>query len=303
MSDERHPGGPTDPARGADRDPDPDGVDHLIDDLLAAASDGRGAAGGGDLTAALRRVHALADEPVPPQVRSRHLARIRGDASLGAAHGRAARGRAARGWFGVLQRRLAPIAAVAVALLVFAGGGTVALAQDADPDDALYGLKRASEQAWIALPRGSERAAEVHLAIAERRIGEAQRAPHHAEGLVAASVASIEAAAEENPEEAITTFVRLLGDGEGALPANASPAARAALARNCHRIAQHHGLEDLAVNCPDAGDFEHPGRGRGAGPADGPRGWGPGGRPEGEVGPPPGVPAHERGSPGEDEDG
>lgn len=303
MSDERGPGGRPDPAAGADHGPDE--VDRLIDEVLGAS--GRRGAGnvgdGEDLAAAVRRVRALADEPVPPGSRSRHLARIRSEVPVRAADARRGRGRVASRWFGGLQPRLGAIAAVAVAFLLLAGGGTVALAQDAAPDDALYGLKRASEQAWVALPRGSERAADVHLALAERRMDEVRRTPHHAEELVAAGVSNIEAAADEKPEEALRTFARLLGDGDAALPANASPAARAALARNCHRIARHHGLEDLAVDCPDPGDFDHPGRGRGAGSADGPRGWGPGGRPEGEVGPPPDVSADEPGSRGEGDGG
>jgi hypothetical protein len=265
-----------------------------------------------------RRVRALGDEPIPSDVRDRHLLRIRTHEPAGAPPSRTPA--PARGW----RRRLAPLTAAATALVLFGGGGTVvAAAQDAVPDDALYGVKRASEQVWVGLPRGRERAAEMQLAMAERRLDEARRAPDHAPRLIGEGVENAEAAAEELPEEAIETFGRLLGKGEGSLPEQASPRARQALHRNCVRIAGKHGLS--AERCggePDAGD--HPGRGpradvgRGQGRDGAPgregapgqlgergprmddgehpgRGWGPGGRPEGTVGPPPGTPG--RGEP------
>jgi hypothetical protein len=139
----------------------------------------------------------------------------------------------------------------------------------------------------------------VHLTLAERRLGEARHAPHHAAELVAEGVADAEEAAEELPGQAVDTLSRLLGDGEGSLPAQASPAARAALHRNCVKIAAKRGLDDSP--CGPAPDYQHPGRGRGAGGAKPepdakadpgakgrePRGWGPGGRPDDWVGPPP----------------
>jgi hypothetical protein len=249
-------------------------------------------------------MRSLRDEPVPPAVRDRHLARIRSHepAPVTAPARRARRS----------TRRLAPLTAAATALVILGGGGTVVAAQESVPDDALYGVKRASEQVWVAIPRGGERSAEVHLALAERRLGEARRVPEHAPRLIDEGVTQAEAAADDRPDEAIETLGRLLGEGEDALPAQASPRARQALHRNCTRIAAEHGLSDAPCGgAPEAG--EHPGRGPGGevgrglgregapgqlGPRDGDRpdghpgrGWGPGGRPDGAVGPPPGVPA------------
>jgi hypothetical protein len=270
-----------------------------------------------------RRIRALGDEPLPSEVRDRHLLRIRTHVPAGSVPARAPE--PARGW----RRRLAPLTAAATALVLFGGGGTVvAAAQDAVPDDALYGVKRASEQIWVGLPRDRERAAEMQLAMAERRLGEARRAPDHAQRLITEGVENAEAAAEERPEEAIEAFGRLLGEGEGKLPEQASPRAREALHRNCARIAAKHGLSDAPCGSPPAAS-DHPGRGpradveRGQGHEGAPgregapgqlgergprfedgehrgRGWGPGGRPEGRVGPPPGMPG--RGEP-EPEDG
>jgi hypothetical protein len=260
------------------------------------------------------RVRALAGERLPTEARDRHLLRIRTHepASDAARRPTPAPG---RGW----RRRLAPLTAAATALVLFGGGGTVVAAQDATPDDTLYTVKRATEQVWVGMPRGRERAAEVQLALADRRLDEARRAPHHAQRLVEEGVANAEAAADERPEEAIESFLRLLGEGEGRLPAEASPRARQALHRNCVRIATKHQLgPERCGTAPDAGD--HPGRGQGREQAPGQlgergqgrdrapgqlgergqgrdgapgqlgerqgRGWGPGGRPEGVEGPP-----------------
>jgi hypothetical protein len=202
------------------------------------------------------RLRSLADEPLPTVVRDRHLHRLRTHVLDEVAPAR--RPRRAGSW----RRRLAPLTAAATALVLFGGGGTVVAAQDALPDDALYGVKRASEQVWVGMPRGRERAADVRLAMAERRLGEARRAPHHAERLIAEGVADAEAAAEDRPEGAIEAFERLLGGGEGRLPEQASPRAREALHRNCTRIAEKHGLDGTRCGpAPDAGD--HPGRGLG----------------------------------------
>jgi hypothetical protein len=245
------------------------------------------------------RVRRLADEPLPTDVRERHLHRLR---THQPAHEPAAT-RAATGPSRRRHRRLAPLTAAATALVLFGGGGTVVAAQDAAPDDALYGVKRASEQVWTALPRDAGGRAEVRLALAERRLGEARQAPQHAQRLISEGLEDAEAAAEERPEEAIESFGRLLGQGEGRLPDQASPRARQALHRNCTRIAAKHGLSDAPCGAaPEVGDHPgrgpkgdgHPGLGRGEGRGQDSghpgRGWGPGGRPEGAVGPPPGVP-------------
>lgn len=287
---------------------DVDALDGLVDDVLA----GRVEPGEHDpeVLTSLHRVRRLDQEPLPAATRDGHLLRIR-------THGPAGDRRSVRR----PRRRLVAVGA-ATALLVFGSGGAVAAAQAAQPDELLYGLKRTSEQVWLTVPRASERAAEVHLTLAARRIDEARQAPEHAERLVAEGLENVEAAAEERPEEAIENFERLLGDGADRLPDNASPVARAALHRNCVRIAGKHGLS--AEGCGDAPDVEHPGRGHGVGKGgdrpdapgqgrgqglgqdrgqgnardgkakDGPRGWGPGGRPDGAVGPPPGTPGHDR---------
>jgi hypothetical protein len=273
---------------------------------VAARRERRGRAGRRDEAEA--RLGSLRDEQVPPEVRTRHLARIRSHEPTPVPA--PARRPAPR------TRRLVPLTAATAALLLF--GGSVVAAQEAAPDDALYGVKRASESVWLALPRDADRSAEVHLALAERRLGEARRAPEHAPRLIDEGVAEAEAAADDRPEEAVEALGRLLGEGADALPAQASPRARQALHRNCTRIAARHGLSDAPCGtAPEAGD--HPGRGprgedgpglgrEGApgqlGPGGGERsdghpgrGWGPGGRPDGAVGPPPGVPADRTGAP------
>ena len=271
-----------------------------------------------------RRLRALADDPLPASTRERHLARLRRTPAAGE---RGAR----RGW-GRVPRRAVPVMAAMLLLLVVSGGGAVAAAQDATPDDALYGVKRASEQVWVAMPRDSERAAQVQLTLAMRRHGEAMRAPRHAEQLLAAGAENAQNAAEELPEEAFETFQRLLGDGEDALPSHASPRAHEAIHRNCMRLADRHGFDQ--GSCGEARDGHpgrgmerdghpgrgmhgdghpgrgmhgdgHPGRGMdGEGHPGGPRdwadgerpGWGPGGRPDTypEDQPPPWVPERDR---------
>jgi hypothetical protein len=258
------------------RDPhkDPEATDRLVDDVLA----GRSHAGDGAARDVADRLRALAQDPVPPATRDRHLARLRPAPEVAGGPVRSP------SWRGRVRRRLAPVLATVVAMLL-AGGGTVAIAQDAAPDDALYGVKRASEGVWVAMPRGPQRAAEAQRTLAMRRHGEAARAPQHAERLLAAGAENAEAAAEELPEEAFETFKRLLGDGEDAHPAHASPRAKMALHRNCERLAERHGFE--AGQCGEAPTDDHPGRrGFDRSGEDGPRGFGPDGRPEGETGPP-----------------
>jgi hypothetical protein len=265
----------------------PEAIDRLVDDVLA----GRPGADDSALRDVADRLRALAREPLPPATRERHLERLR---PAPAVHPRPVVARPHRGR---VRRRLAPVLAAVVAMLL-AGGGTVAVAQDAVPDDALYGVKRASEGVWVAMPRGSQQAAQVQLTLAMRRHGEALRAPEHAERLLAAGAENAEEAADELPEEAFETFKRLLGDGEDAHPAHASPRAKMALHRNCERLAERHGFN--RSDCGDAPTDDHPGR-RGFDRAgkDGPRGFGPDGRPEGETGPPDWARSHDRGEKGE----
>ena len=288
--------------------PDPDEVERLLADVLAGRL--RPDEVDDPAVAALLRVRALAAEPVPTTSRDRHLVRIRTHTPAGGTVPVPASGRG--------RRRLRALVAAATALLLVTGGSAVAVAQDASPDDALYPLKRTSEQVWLGLPRGQERAADVHLALADRRLEEVTRAPAHAERLIAEGVDNVEAASEERPEEALASFERLLGAGEERLPDQASPVARAALHRNCVRLAGRHGLDE--DRCGAAPAVAHPGRGRGGaaddrpgggpppgrglGPSgdDRPRGWGPGGRPDGVEGAPPGTPGHGRAD-ADDEEG
>lgn len=294
--------------------PDPDDIDAVdaeIEGILDADPSGVGTTDP-SVGGSLHRVRSLADEPLPDDVRARHLLRIRTHEPSATKRsipvgGTVRPGRRVRR----VRRRIVALATGAMTLLVLTGGTTVAAAQGAQPDDLLYGVKRASEQAWLNVPRGSDGAAGVHLALAERRIDEVRGAPQHAERLIAEGLENVEAAAEDRPEDAIANFGRLLGEGPDKLPDEASPMARAALHRNCMQLAERHDIDSRPCGAqPDVGDHpgggrglgdgEHPGRGPGAGdgadvgpPGDGqPRGWGPGGRPDGAVGPPPGTPGH-----------
>lgn len=320
-------------------------VDAMVDRLLAEGKADTHAEAA-ELVASMQRVRTLADAPLPAASRVRHLRKIRTHevAAQGARKATRQTGRTRTGGF---RRRFVVVAAASLALLMLTAGSAVGLAQGAEPEDLLYGVKRASEQAWLAVPRGSERSAEVHLALAGRRLDEARRSPAHAERLVAEGIENAEVAAEELPGEAVENLLRLLGDGPDALPENASPAARAALHRNCVRISDRHDLGP--ERCGPAPEGDHPGRGRGLGegvhpgrgrglegddhpgmgrghqgedhPGQGlgrqdrdgvprggpfddgetPRGWGPGGRPDGAVGPPPGTPGYERWDPADDD--
>jgi hypothetical protein len=303
-----------------DSGPSADEVDALIEAVVTGATD----TDTDRLTAGLTRLRAVSTEPLPEEVRDRHLARIRGH--------RETELRSARGsgwWVGRVRRHLAPLTAGVAALAMLAGGGAVAVAQDAGPEDALYGVKIVSERAWASLPRGPDRAAEVRLALADRRMGEAGRSSRHAERLLMAGLDQVEQAAGERPELAVERFIALLGEGEDALPPQGSDRARAAIHRDCVRIATRHDLGP--ERCGPPPDVAHPGRGhgtdgahrwedgvpdRGQGPGGGepgsrregqgpsaghgqgpptePRGWGPEGRPEGHEGPPPRAPGQGR---------
>jgi hypothetical protein len=222
--------------------------EHVDDGELAALWDDP------SIAPALEHLAAPREEPLPSDVRDRHLVTIRTQAGATAP----ARRRPAR----VRSRRLAPLLVGVLALALVAAGGTVAAAQDADPDDTLYAVKRTSERVWLAVPRGGDGAARAHLSLADRRLHEARRAPHHAEELTAQGIQHAEFAEDELPEEALETFERLLGDGEGRLPDQASPRARVALHRNCVRLSERLGTEtDRCGDTPDPG--AHPGRGRG----------------------------------------
>lgn len=68
------------------------------------------------------------------------------------------------------------IAGLLLAFLVAAGGGVAYAAQDSLPGDALYGVKNALEQVQMALAASDEARAELHMALAAKRVEEVQRA-------------------------------------------------------------------------------------------------------------------------------
>jgi hypothetical protein len=262
---------------------------HLDDEIAALRADPT-------VAAALHELDAQGARPLDPEVRTRHLARLR-TADTGRPTARRRRALASG-----RRRRVAVVLVGVLSLSLIAAGGAVAAAQDAAPDDGLYTVKRSSERLWLAVPRSADGAARAELALAERRLDEARRAPAHAEALTAEGIQHAAAAEEERPEDALRAFERLLGDGEGRLPEQASPRARQALHRNCLRLSERLGQEP--ARCGDAPDGDHPGRGLGRGQqadSDHPgrglgrgqqadsdypgRGFGPGGRPEGDTEP------------------
>lgn len=72
-------------------------------------------------------------------------------------------------WVG--QPQWATAVAVVLALLLVSGG-TVAAASSSMPDQPLYAVKRASEQARLALTPSPLRKAELHARLADRRVAE-----------------------------------------------------------------------------------------------------------------------------------
>ena len=79
------------------------------------------------------------------------------------------------GAVGALQRRLAGVA-LAVLLGIGGSGAAVVAAQDAQPHDALYGLKTAIEEQQVALVGSPDARAQLRVRFAERRLAEAERA-------------------------------------------------------------------------------------------------------------------------------
>jgi len=74
-----------------------------------------------------------------------------------------------------LRRRVAGVAA-AMVLAVAGSGAAVVAAQDAQPNEPLYGLKTAVEQQQIAFAASPEARAQLRVQIATRRLAEAERA-------------------------------------------------------------------------------------------------------------------------------
>lgn len=71
-------------------------------------------------------------------------------------------------WFHALR------AAAVLLVVIVAGGGTAIVAASSLPNDAIYPLKLAIEQAEVALARSPEHRAAVHVALAARRLEEIQ---------------------------------------------------------------------------------------------------------------------------------
>lgn len=287
-----------------DRHPTSDELDRLLDGLLT----GDAADTHEELLDAARRIRLLAQEPIPTDVRNRHLTAIRAAAAERVATGTTA----SVGWLDRVRRRAAAIAAATGLVFSATGGGAVALAQDAAPDDLLYGVKRASEQVALAVSADD---ASLHLRFAERRLDEIGGSPDHAADLADEAARQLGLAQQEGADlsEAGVNAVQRLSEVVAQLE---NENARIAVSRACARIAEKHGRDGSAcgydgVSRPgrsgDApgqnGDSDDPGRsgdapgrsgdapgrsGDASGTADADEGEEP--RPD-DPGPPDGVPA------------
>jgi hypothetical protein len=85
---------------------------------------------------------------------------------------RAKRGKAEKRAMGPIWRRRWAVAMSTVLVVLLAGIGTVAASADALPDEPLYAVKLATEQARIALAFSDTDKAELHIQFAERRATE-----------------------------------------------------------------------------------------------------------------------------------
>lgn len=284
----------------------PDELDRLIDGLLQGADDTSDAEASRHryaLLSAARRIRALADEPVPAEIRNRHLATIRRAAAERSAPTPAAAD--GSNWLLGLRRRAAAVAAATGLVFTATGGGAVALAQDATPDDALYGVKRLSENVALAVTSDD---AQLHLQFAERRLEELEAAPDHAAELAPQAAEHLNhaqahgASADDAGAAAVARLSTVLDQLSQNTEVNEN--ALSAVSRACQRIAERHGHD--GPDAPDCGDAEDPPGRSGENPGnsgeapgrsgEAPRG-GPdttdadeGARPDG-AGPPEGVPA------------
>lgn len=193
-----------------------------------------------DAALAALALHAEANRPVPPEVAQRHLFAMH--EALDHVIITPRHPRRGLSW----RRRLAGATAAVTAFATF-GGGAVALAQEAQPGDALYGLKRASETARLVLELDAEGDAALHVQFAQERLEELENHPHEAEDLLAnalehvgkaekAGDPAIQAQAQAAGEQAVAALTELL---DGGLPESASDQARAALERARDRIQSH----------------------------------------------------------------
>lgn len=239
----------------------PDELDRLIDGLLDGADTPQDVAQGDALMDAARQIRDLA-ESIPADVRNRHLAAIR------AAAADPAPAMSAAGWLPTLRRRAAAIAAATTLAFGTAGGGAVALAQDANPGDPLYGVKRVSENVALAVTSDDAR---LHLQFADRRLDELEAVPGHAPELASAAAQQLHLAQKHGADlgeagaQAVARLSELVGSGQ-----LGSENAEIAVSRACDRIATRHG------HTPDDCDYDpdhSPGK---SGEAPGRSGDGPG---------------------------
>lgn len=212
----------------------PEELDRLIDGLLDGADDPQDAVAAGHgyaLMNAARDVRSLVDEPIPTAVRDRHLAAIR------AAAADPAPATSTGGWLSTLRRRAAAVAAATTLAFGATGGGAVALAQDANPGDALYGVKRVSENVALAVTNDDAR---LHLSFAERRLNELEAVPDQAAELAGEAAQQLELAQERGADlsEAGVKAVERLSQIAAQLDErDANENAVIAVSRACARIA------------------------------------------------------------------
>lgn len=115
---------------------------------------------------------------------------LRRSAGRAAVMAAAARSReAARRDRGVRWRRRAAVAALGFAGANLALGGVVALAAGAQPDSVFYGVKRAAEDAKLALTFDPQEKARLELQLADRRASEAAAMAHNGQSGLALQAA------------------------------------------------------------------------------------------------------------------
>ncbi len=110
---------------------------------------------------AAARVRAAFVEHVPEEVATRHVALL--------ASGSTETPIAWKQW---RPRRALTIAVAAALSVVLLGGSAVAAAATAGPGDLLYGVKRAAERLDLSVHSDPSEKARLHLAFAQRRLGE-----------------------------------------------------------------------------------------------------------------------------------
>lgn len=120
------------------------------------------------LLAVASEVREQLSESISPTVRARHTRDLM-QAARPAVSGDVLPARRGVSWS--RRRILRPVAALGIAIAL-ALPATAAAAQGAEPGDTLYGTKLAVENVQLALERDPEGSTELHLQLAERRLGE-----------------------------------------------------------------------------------------------------------------------------------